>query len=152
MIKTERLEIEIAFEDEILALIDEQTDEGLKAAYTEMLNGSRAHPQERAWYAPWFIRLHDGQRIGELGFKGLADGSVEIGYGLSPEHWNKGYATEAVRAAVTWAASQPGVGRIEAETEPDNIASQKVLAKAGFVPTGEWGEEGPRFVWSGSMP
>ena len=32
-----------------------------------------------------------------------------------------------------------------AETEKSNIASQKVLKKAGFVPTGEIGDEGPRY-------
>ncbi len=36
-----------------------------------------------------------------------------------------------------------------AETEPGNIASQRVLEKAGFIPTGTNGEEGPRFVWNG---
>ena len=37
-----------------------------------------------------------------------------------------------------------------AETDPDNIASQRVLEKAGFAPTGEQGEEGPRFLWQGN--
>lgn len=36
-----------------------------------------------------------------------------------------------------------------AETEPGNIASQRVLEKAGFIPTETNGEEGPRFVWNG---
>ena len=36
--------------------------------------------------------------------------------------------------------------RVEAETEPDNAASQRVLAKCGFVPNGIVGEEGPRYV------
>ena len=35
---------------------------------------------------------------------------------------------------------------ITAETEEDNPASQKVLLKAGFLPTGERGEEGPLFL------
>ena len=35
---------------------------------------------------------------------------------------------------------------ITAEAEEVNIASQKVLSKAGFVPTGEVGEEGPLYV------
>ena len=33
------------------------------------------------------------------------------------------------------------------ETAPDNAASMRVLQKAGFVPTGAVGDEGPRFVW-----
>ena len=81
-----------------------------------------------------------------MSFKGLnADGSVEIGYGISEIKQGNGYATEAVNAAVTWALKQPGVFRVEAETEPDNRASQRVLEKCGFIPSGIIGEEGPRF-------
>ena len=45
-----------------------------------------------------------------------------------------------------WAAGQPGVTRIEAETEMENLASQRVLEKCGFVATGNIGAEGPRYV------
>ena len=51
-----------------------------------------------------------------------------------------------VVAITKWALSQPGVIRVEAETDSNNIASQRVLEKAGFIPTGTIGEEGPRFV------
>ena len=149
MIQTDRLCISIASDEEIRSLIEKQTDEGMKAAYGEMLSGCMAHPEQREWYAVWFIRLNSGEAIGDYCFKGLSDGCVEIGYGLLPKYWGKGYATEAVIAAVEWALRQPGVMRIEAETEPDNTASQRVLEKSGFVPTGTNGEEGPRFVFKG---
>jgi [ribosomal protein S5]-alanine N-acetyltransferase len=55
--------------------------------------------------------------------------------------------TEAVSAAVRWASKQPEVLSIEAETEPDHIASQRVLEKAGFIPSGVIGAEGPRYIW-----
>ena len=104
------------------------------------------------WYAIWMIELKNGTHIGELCFKGLgADGMVEIGYGVSEEYEGKGYATEAVSAVVRWAIDQPGVARIEAETEAENIASQRVLEKCGFIATGSIGEEGPRFVWNPLM-
>ena len=151
LIITERLNIRIASDDEMRALIAEQTDEGLKAAYGEMLEGCITHPEQRQWYAVWLIGRKNGGRIGELCFKGLSpDGTAEIGYGLLPEFRGKGYATEAVKAVVEWALGQPGVTAIEAETDAENTASQRVLAKAGFVPTGTRGEEGPRFVRIGS--
>ena len=34
--------------------------------------------------------------------------------------------------------------------EESNFASQRVLAKAGFLPNGQMGEEGPRYTWHGS--
>jgi len=79
---------------------------------------------------------------------GLNDkGTVEIGYGINPGYEGKGLMTEAVTAVVNWAAEQPGVLSIEAETEPNNIASQRVLEKAGFIRSGISGAEGPRYIW-----
>lgn len=45
-----------------------------------------------------------------------------------------------------WAFAQQDVDFVEAETDPDNRASQRILEKCGFVPNGETGKEGPRFV------
>ena len=147
LVRTERLLIRLASEAEMHELIEQEPEEALKQAYTEMLDACIAHPEQRQWYAAWLIELPDGQRVGDLCFKGLSpDGAVEIGYGLLPAYWGKGYASEAVSAMTEWASRQPGVRRIEAETDPDNAASQRVLQKAGFVPTGVCGEEGPRFV------
>lgn len=146
IIETERLVIQTASEDEMNAYIEKQTDPILITAYKEMLQGCLDHPQDWDWYAIWFISLKDGSHVGDLSFKGLnADGSVEIGYGISEECRGCGYATEAINAAVNWALSQPGVCRVEAETEPDNKESQRVLEKCGFIPAGIIGEEGPRF-------
>ena len=148
--KTERLEIHVSDRGEMEQFIALQTDEILKAAYSEMQSESLSHPEQREWYAMWMIELGDGTHVGELCFRGLnADGSVEIGYGISEEYRGRGYATEAVSAVTRWALSQPDVTRVEAETEADNIASINVLTKCGFTPTGAFGEEGPRFIYMG---
>ena len=86
-------------------------------------------------------------RIGELCFKGLStDGIAEIGYGISEEYQNNGYATEAVKAVLEWAFSHPKVSSVEAETDSDNTASKRVLEKCGFAMNGIIGEEGPRWA------
>ena len=131
-------------------LIAEQTVPELADAYKQMLDGCTEHPDKREWYAIWNIELNDESKteVGNLSFMGLGeDGVVEIGYGTNEGFEGRGYMTEAVSAVVQWAAAQPDVRRIEAETDDDNLASQRVLIKAGFVPTGERGEEGPRYVW-----
>lgn len=146
-LKTKRLMIYPASEYEMRRMIGKQSDGDLKTAYLEMLQGALDHPDQREWYAIWIIERTDGERVGSLCFKGLScDGSAEIGYGIFEKYQGHGYATEAVGAAVSWALRQPGVTRIEAETEPDNKASQRVLGKCGFSRTGTVGEEGPRFV------
>ncbi len=129
------------------AFISMQAVDVLKAAYTEMLNGCLSHPDQWEWYAIWMIELKDGTHIGELCFKGITDeGSAEIGYGIAEEYQGHGYATEAVSALTDWAMEQPGIAYVTAEAEENNLASQRVLAKAGFVPTGETGEEGVLFI------
>ena len=147
MIETNRLKIYPASKEQMEAFIAAQSVDVLIAAYTEMLDGCLAHPEQWEWYAIWMIELKDGTHIGDLCFKGLSeDGIAEIGYGIEEDYQLCGYATEAVYALVDWAFKQPGVSCITAETEESNIASQSVLKKSGFIPTGETGEEGPLYV------
>ena len=132
---------------EIEMLMEHLDSDELRAAYGEMLDDCKRDPSNRVWYAPWRMALKDGtDYIGDLCFKGpVKDHSVEIGYGIQPEYEGKGYATEVVQAMIQWAFGQKDVVFVEAETAPDNKASQRVLEKCGFVPDGT-GAEGPRFV------
>ena len=146
MRETKRLRLYPASREQMEAFIAAETDGDLKAAYTQMLEGCLRHPDQWEWYAMWMIELQDGTHIGDLCFKGLdASGAAEVGYGLLEEYRGQGYAAEALEAAVSWALKQDGVTRVEAETEPDNRASQRILEKCGFRPSGVVGEEGPRF-------
>ena len=145
-LETTRLRVHTASQAEMEKIIDSQTDAELKKAYQEMLQGCLDYPEQWDWYAIWVIEEKDGTQVGDLSFKGLAaDGSVEIGYGIDEQFQGQGYATESVKAAVLWALQLPEVVRVEAETDPDTRAAQRVLEKCGFVPAGVDGEEGPRF-------
>ena len=145
-LETKRLTVYPAAREEMEAFLAAEADAELKKAYSEMLEGCLRHPDRWEWYAMWMIELRDGTHIGDLCFKGLEEnGAVEIGYGILEEYRGRGCAAEAVGAAVDWALQQPGVTRVEAETAPDNRASQRVLEKCGFLPSGTVGEEGPRF-------
>ena len=147
VIKTKRMLLRPMSDEEIKRLIVASASEELRTAYGEMLAGCRRDPANRIWYAPWKMTLKSGGAyLGDLGFKGPArENAVEIGYGILPEHEGKGYTTEAVQAVTQWAFGNAGVVFVEAETAPDNKASQRVLEKCGFVPDGD-GKEGPRFV------
>ena len=151
MIRTKRLNIYPASNEQMESLISSQTIPELKEAYQEMLDGCLSHPDQLEWYAAWNVELNDESKavVGNLSFKGLgADGVLEIGYGMNSEYEGQGLMTEAVSAVVRWAAAQEGVRLIEAETEESNIASKRVLEKAGFIPNGKMGDEGPRYVWT----
>ncbi|MBR2836492.1 MAG: GNAT family N-acetyltransferase [Coriobacteriales bacterium] len=147
MIETERLRIYPATLSQMEAAIASETDEELKKAYQEMLDGCLQNPHLWEWYAMWMIELKDGTHIGDLCFKGLdLNGVTEVGYGILEKYQGQGYATETVKAVVSWAFDNPMVAAIEAETDPGNKASQRVLEKCGFVPNGQTGKEGPRFT------
>jgi len=50
-----------------------------------------------------------------------------------PEFNGKGYITEAIKAVVTYGFEEMDLHSIEAVIDPDNVASEKVLQKNGFV-------------------
>lgn len=74
-----------------------------------------------------------GLAVGGIGFFGPPDedGAVEIGYGLVAAARGRGFASEAVRAVVR-VAGEHGAVWIRADTTPANVASQRVLEKAGL--------------------
>ena len=147
MIETKRLNIYVASQSEMEQFIESQMIDVLKLAYTEMLNGCLNNPNQWEWHAIWMIELKDGTHIGEVCFKGLdSNGIAEIGYGISEKYQNYGYATEAVKAVLEWAFSNPNVTAVEAETDSENVASKRVLEKCGFIVNGKIGEEGPRYT------
>jgi ribosomal-protein-alanine N-acetyltransferase len=78
--------------------------------------------------------------VGQLGEKGGPDVMEiqEIGYGFGVQ--SRGFATEAVNALATHLLTfRKGVS---AHTEPENVASQRVLQKSGFVQAGSAWEDG----------
>jgi [ribosomal protein S5]-alanine N-acetyltransferase len=72
-----------------------------------------------------------------VGFAGLVhpggQAEPEIKYALHRAHWGLGLASEVVPALLAHGASAHGLRRIIATVAPGNLASQRVLAKAGMV-------------------
>lgn len=150
-LETERMYLYPLNDEEMRLVIERESNSEMKQAYTEMLEGSLSNPDKRIWYAIWNMELKDDSKTiaGDFCFKGLGDdGVIEIGYGLKEEYRHHGHMTEVVIAITEWALSQDGVKQVEAETDAENIASQKVLCQSGFVSNGKMGEEGPRFVYA----
>ena len=58
---------------------------------------------------------------------------LQLGYALVKESWGKGYATESVNVGLQYAFGYLELDEIAGITYPENIPSQKVLLKNGFV-------------------
>jgi ribosomal-protein-alanine N-acetyltransferase len=65
---------------------------------------------------------------------------AELGYILAPEAWGKGIATEVCQAIVQFGFTTMGLHSIEAQIDPENMGSRRVLEKLGFVQEGYYRE------------
>lgn len=89
-------------------------------------------------FSKWVLcDRHTGRPIGDSGLMVLDDtGEVELGYRLSRPFWGIGLATEAAKAWASYSFDRLSLTRVTAFVHPENLASQRVLAKVGFSPTG----------------
>src|SRR5580698_3722033 len=78
----------------------------------------------------------DGSVLGRFNLYRFADGTAELGYRVAQHAAGRGLATATVRELCQLAAARHGLHTMRAATTRENTASQKVLAKAGFVPVG----------------
>ena len=75
--------------------------------------------------------------LGSIGCRmARARGVADVGYWIVPNARGQGVATTALRALSDWVFANLHPARIELVTDPDNVASQRVAEKAGFVREG----------------
>ena len=85
----------------------------------------------------WAIALKDSpqQMIGNIVFwrMDFPNYRAEIGYLIDPAYWRKGLVSEALTAIIAFAFEEMKLHSIEANINPLNEASRKLLMKQGFV-------------------
>lgn len=84
-----------------------------------------------------WMMVVEGEVVGLCGFKRTPspEGSVEIGYGVAPERRRQGYAKKAVHLLTT-KARDLGVRVVVAETQMNNVPSERVLERNRFQVVG----------------
>jgi len=98
--------------------------------------GAMLAEQEAGTGAFYVLVAEDGSVLGRFNLYGLADGTAVLGYRVAQRAAGRGVATASVRELCQIAAARHGLRTLRAATSHDNAASQRVLAKAGFVPVG----------------
>ncbi len=95
-------------------------------------------------YGCWAVEeLATGRCIGDLGYadfkRGISalEGLPEMCWVLAAEAHGKGYASEALAAAMAWGLAHFGDNHCACIISPDNTGSVKVATKAGFRPAGQ---------------
>ena len=103
--------------------------------FTEQYNATLAE-QEAGTCIFHVLVGEDGSVLGRFNLYEVKDGTAELGYRVAQHVAGRGVATVAVQELCRLAAARYGLRRLRAATTYDNVASQKVLTKAGFVPAG----------------
>jgi [ribosomal protein S5]-alanine N-acetyltransferase len=92
--------------------------------------------QEAGVCAFYVLVAEDGSVLGRFNLYDLRDGTARLGYRVAQQVAGRGVATAAVQELCRIAATRHGLRILRAATSRENAGSQKVLAKAGFVPVG----------------
>jgi ribosomal-protein-alanine N-acetyltransferase len=92
--------------------------------------------QEAGVGAFYVLVDEDGSILGRFNLYDVKDGTAVLGYRVAERAAGRGVASAAVRELCRLAATRHGLRTLKAATSRENVASQRVLAKAGFVPVG----------------
>ena len=98
--------------------------------------GALLAEQEAGIGAFYVLVAGDGSVLGRFNLYDFEDGAARLGYRVAQHVAGRGVATAAVRELCQLAAARHGLRILRAATSRENAASQRVLAKAGFVPVG----------------
>lgn len=95
----------------------------------------RRHHAEREESWPWGLNLIDADEL--IGIVTLfavnrMQRRAEVGYQLLPSYWGRGYAQEALRAALAYGFDALELNRVEADIDPRNQASCRLVERVGF--------------------
>jgi [ribosomal protein S5]-alanine N-acetyltransferase len=149
-LETERLKIKLTTIDDfndILALrsdpeVQKYTTQGIatKKEVQRFLDIIIPYQEKHGHGMASVFEKKSGQFIGQAGIFHIGhydlQPEIEIGYRFHVKYWGQGFATEVTKALVAWGFEHIDLNTIVSFVESENIASQRVLEKSGFHPTG----------------
>lgn len=149
VITTPRLAIRLVREEDLPSLLEMNADDSVTrylpyeswrgmADAQEWLGRAAARLAAGEAWQFVIVQRASGRVIGSclLFHFDLPNGRAEIGYLLGREHWGAGYMQEAAAALVDYAFGTAGLRRLEAEIDPRNEASARLLERLGFIKEG----------------
>ncbi|WP_433290680.1 GNAT family N-acetyltransferase [Actinoplanes sp. CA-030573] len=103
--------------------------------------------QEAGTCAFYVLVGDDGSVLGRFNLYDLSDGTAVLGYRVAQRVAGRGVATTTVRELCRPAAAEHGLRTLRAAAADENVASTRVLVKAGFVPVGPAEPGGKPGTW-----
>ena len=114
-------------------------DETSRGSYRYKLRRYIEDARDDRAYALFVFRESDGALVGGITLSNVRRGvaqTASLGYWAGECYAGHGYITAAVRTCVRYAFDDLDLHRVEAACQPDNVASRRVLEKAGFAQEG----------------
>jgi len=130
-------------------ILNGQVDGEMKQAMRTSLENIIRDKKHDQWFIDWqsvlIILKKRNEIIGGFCFQRHPDenAAVQVGYMINSEYQGNGYMTEALQRGVLWIFERPDIKSVLAETSKSNIASQRVLQKAGMTAYAET----PQKIW-----
>ena len=118
-----------------LAPFEPDRGESFFTEATQRVRLAELAERRRAGAGDAWVILDDGEAAGVISLSNIVRGpfqSANVGYFVARDRNGRGIATTAVKLVVREAFTVLGLHRVEAGTLVDNLASQRVLEKAGF--------------------
>lgn len=121
---------------------DEWPEPEYEGVLAMRLDELRADPALQPWLLRAMVDRASRTLVGNIGFhtapapeylQPYSPKAVELGFAVCESHRRRGYAREAVDAMMRWAHAQHGVTEFIVSIRPDNLASQALAARLGFV-------------------
>lgn len=105
-----------------------------RAQAAELLAQVRRQFADRSGFQWGIERRDDGELLGTCTLFNFhrANLRAEVGYCLRSAHWGKGYMNEALTSLIDYAFGVLGLRRLEADVDPNNAASLRILDRMGF--------------------
>jgi ribosomal-protein-alanine N-acetyltransferase len=139
------LAFELANRAYFAASISDRGDEYFDR-FTERHNALLA--EQDAGISAYYVLIgDDGSVLGRFNLYDISDGTANLGYRVAERVAGQGVATATVRELCRLTASRHGLRTLKAVTTLDNVASQRVLTKAGFAPVGPGEIAGQPGTW-----
>jgi RimJ/RimL family protein N-acetyltransferase len=121
---------EYASDPEVTRYMDWRTHTDIRES-VEFLEACALRWESRQEFC-WVVTIRPGTRVVGAVACRVRGHAVDFGYVLNRQCWGQGYATEAAGVIAVWAISLPGVYRVWATCDGENLASVRVLEKIGL--------------------
>ncbi len=104
--------------------------DALRGRYAQLARGWSADRRQR--WLNWIVRLASGRCAGFVQATIYPKLTGDFAFAFAPQHWGRGIAFEACRAALPFMQRQLRVGMLFATVDPKNVRSIRLLERLGF--------------------